>query len=153
MPQRRLFDREHDQRVRAAAFAWLQAQVAQHGDVLERAVLAEGFLLDGVRVPLVGPQGIFKPKVLEEAPLSITTTPEGPYNDELGSQDLLRYRYRGTDPEHPDTLPSTGCSWVSAPTTFWRSARTFWTRTTVLRSNTPSRGYTGRAFSCHAANS
>lgn len=57
-----------------------------------------------MRVPLVGPQGIFKPKVLESAPLSITTSPSGPYNDGFGSDNLLRYRYRGTDPQHPDNV-------------------------------------------------
>lgn len=47
--------------MRAAAFDWLSEQVARHGDVLPRPVLAEGFELDGRRVPLLGPQGIFKP--------------------------------------------------------------------------------------------
>lgn len=28
--------------------------------------------------------------------------PEGPYDDAFGSDGLLRYRYRGTDPEHAD---------------------------------------------------
>jgi putative restriction endonuclease len=55
-----------------------------------------------VRVPLVGPQGIFKPKVLQSAPLSITTAAGGPYDDGFGPDGLLRYRYRGTDPQHPD---------------------------------------------------
>ena len=97
-----MFDRVHDARVRAAAFDWLGQQVALHGDVLPRKVLAEGFSLEGVRVPLVGPQGIFKPKILREVPLSITTSPEGPYDDAFGPDDLLQYRYRGRDPNHPD---------------------------------------------------
>lgn len=59
-------------------------------------------MLNGRRVPLVSPQGIFKPRVLSEAPLSITTVPDGPYDDAFGPNDLLQYRYRGTDPEHPD---------------------------------------------------
>ncbi len=88
--------------MRAAAFEWLAEQVATHGDVLPRKVLADGFTLDHTRVPLVGPQGIFKPQVLRQAPLSITTSPEGPYDDSFGPDDLLRYRYRGTDPNHPD---------------------------------------------------
>ncbi|MBI2822534.1 MAG: HNH endonuclease [Acidobacteria bacterium] len=97
-----MFDREHDARVRTAAFEWLAHQVANHGDVLSRKVLATGFVLDGVRIPLVGPQGIFKPQVLREVPLSITTAPAGPYNDTFGPEGLLRYRYRGTDPGHAD---------------------------------------------------
>jgi putative restriction endonuclease len=68
-------------------------------------VLERGFVLDGERVPLLGPQGIFKPRVLEAIPLSITTVPvvEGesrPYDDAFGPEGLLRYRYRGTDPQH-----------------------------------------------------
>jgi putative restriction endonuclease len=97
-----MFDRTHDARVRAATFEWLADQVARHGDVLPRQVLATGFVLDGVRVPLVGPQGIFKPQVLSEVPLSITTAPEGPYDDAFGPDGLLRYRYRGSNPDHPD---------------------------------------------------
>lgn len=97
-----MFDSVRDARVRAAAFEWLADQVARQGDVLPRSVVAEGFLLDGVRVPVVGPQGIFKPQVLREAPLSITTAPAGPYDDSFGPDGLLRYRYRGRDPQHPD---------------------------------------------------
>ncbi len=91
-----------DARVRVAAFEWLTDQIARQGDVLPRPLLARGFVLDGVRVPLVGPQGIFKPRVLRGAPLSITTAPAGPYDDSFGRDGLLRYCYRGTDPRHPD---------------------------------------------------
>lgn len=97
-----MFDRAHDARVRAAAFEWLADQVTRHSDVLPRQVLAAGFQLEGVRVPLVGPQGIFKPRVLSDVPLSITTAPDGPYDDAFGDDGLLRYRYRGKDPNHPD---------------------------------------------------
>jgi putative restriction endonuclease len=97
-----MFDRAKDARVRAAAFAWLDYQVSLHGDVLLRDLLADGFQFDGVRVPLLGPQGIFKPQVLAEAPLSITTAPRGPYDDSFGPDGLLRYRYRGNDPKHAD---------------------------------------------------
>src|SRR6267378_4124339 len=91
-----------DSRIRAAAFQWLAEQVAHHGDVLPRELLAEGFRLAGTRVPLLGPQGIFKPRVLGDGPLSITTAPGGPYDDAFGSDGLLRYQYRGKDPNHSD---------------------------------------------------
>jgi putative restriction endonuclease len=100
--QQNAFDRVYDARVRSAAFEWLAEQVAIHGDVLQRSVLSQGFTLDGERVPLVGPQGIFKPRTLRDAPLSITTAPEGPYDDAFGPEGLLRYRYRGTNRDHPD---------------------------------------------------
>lgn len=56
---------------------------------------------------MLGPQGIFKPAVLDEIPLSITTVPlvagkPRPYEDSvIGNGDIL-YRYRGTDPNHPE---------------------------------------------------
>lgn len=104
-----MFDPDWDARVRAAAFDWLAGAVQLHGDVLPRTLLAQGFILDAKRVPLVGPQGIFKPRVLEEVPLSITTVPGGPYDDSFGPDGLLRYRYRGTDPDHPDNRGLRAC--------------------------------------------
>lgn len=97
-----MFDARIDARVRSATFAWLADQVARHGDVLPRALLAEGFVLDGNRIPLLGPQGIFKPQVLTGVPLSITSAPRGPYDDAFGPDGLLRYKYRGTDRDHAD---------------------------------------------------
>ena len=91
-----------DRKVRLTAFKWLDEQVSIHGDVLPRSVLSQGFEFEGQRVPLVAPQGIFKPKLLAQMPLSITTTPEGPYDDSFGPDGLLLYRYRGTDPQHRD---------------------------------------------------
>jgi len=92
-----------DSAVRIAAFKWLIEQTSLSGDVLPRNLLQEGFLFEGQRVPLVSPQGIFKPRIME-FPLSITTTPEGPYDDSLNNDDFLIYRYRGTDPNHRDNL-------------------------------------------------
>lgn len=91
-----------DRKVRLAAFNWLAEQVRVHDDVLPRALLASGFQFEDNRVPLLGPQGIFKPKILPQIPLSITTAPEGPYDDSFGHEGLLLYRYRGTDPQHRD---------------------------------------------------
>lgn len=92
---------ELDQRVRLAAFQWLRAQMDVLGDVLPRSILEEGFQFDGRRVPLLGPQGIFKP-ALCELPLSITTSPKSPYADSWTPDNRLRYAYRGTDPAHAD---------------------------------------------------
>jgi len=98
-----MFDPSLDARVRAATFDWLAREVAARGDVLPRTLLLDGFLLGDERVRLMSPQqGIFKPRPLKEVPLSITTSPESPYNDAFGEDGLLRYRYRGTDPGHPD---------------------------------------------------
>jgi putative restriction endonuclease len=95
---------QRDATVRLRAFAWLREQVAIHGDVLPRDLLAVGFEYQETRVPLLGPQGIFKPAVLPQMPLSITTAPDGPYDDSFGPDDRLLYRYRGRDPQHRDNV-------------------------------------------------
>ncbi len=97
-----------DEAVRAAAFAWIGDQVRRHGgEVLPRSLLAEGFVFESTRIPLVGPQGIFKPAALE-LPLSILTVPrvvgrEAPYDDGF-TDDGVIYRHRGSDPNHPDNV-------------------------------------------------
>ena len=98
------FDQLYDQRIRTAAFEWLASQRAIHGDVLPRRPLLEkGFEFQGRRIHLVGPQGIFKPQTMA-VPLSITTTPSGPYDDAFGPGHFLRYRYRGNDPDHHENV-------------------------------------------------
>lgn len=92
-----------DLQVRIAAFNWLSEQVNSHGDVLSRTLLQQGFEFQGQRIPLVAPQGIFKPQVLD-LPLSITTAPKGPYDDYFGKDNFLIYRYRGIDPNHRDNV-------------------------------------------------
>jgi putative restriction endonuclease len=100
-----------DAHIRLGAFRFLEEQrrLAPDEGVLTRKVLEQGFTYEGQRVPLVGPQGIFKPRLLREVPLSITTVPviEGetrPYDDAFGDDGLLRYRYRGTDPRHHENV-------------------------------------------------
>src|SRR5213593_2696681 len=99
--------RDLDTAVRLKSFEFLEEIVSLYGDAVPRDVLATGFQFEGNRVPLVGPQGIFKPAILPDIPLSITTVPivEGqprPYDDEIGPDGLIRYRYRGRDPTHRD---------------------------------------------------
>jgi len=100
-----------DALVRMAAFRFLEDQLRLSGKdgAVSRTVLAQGFTYQGERVPLLGPQGIFKPRLLPDIPLSITTVPivEGeqrPYDDAFGEDGLLRYRYRGNDPDHRDNV-------------------------------------------------
>jgi putative restriction endonuclease len=94
-----------DHPIRLAIFNFLARQVELHGDVLPRKILQDGLTYDGARVPLMGPQGIFKPALMRDMPLSITTAPmvpgkERPYEDEIGEGGLINYKYRGTDPQH-----------------------------------------------------
>lgn len=94
----------YNTQIRHAVFDWLSTQVELYGDVLPRKLIEQGLEYQGNRVPLVGPKGIFKPAVLSDAPLSITTTPNSPYNDAFRENSLLSYSYRGTDPAHPDNV-------------------------------------------------
>ena len=99
---------DRDRLIRLAAFTFLRDQVDLHGDVLPSATLRAGFLFQGQRIPMQGPQGIFKPAEIS-LPLSITTVPVvaghvRPYEDELGPDGFLRYRYRGTDRQHRDNV-------------------------------------------------
>lgn len=97
---------ELDSSVRMAAFAFLEERLLEGSEeTLPFDVLRRGFTYRGRRVPLLGPQGIFKPAVLPEIPLTITTAPpkpgkQPPYDDAMGPAGSLLYRYRGMDPSH-----------------------------------------------------
>jgi len=93
-----------DHLVRIAAFKWLEGQSKIFEDVLPYTLLKQGFDFQGIQVQLVGPQGIFKPKILPELPLTITTSANSPYDDSFDSNGFLLYRYRGTDPNHRDNI-------------------------------------------------
>ena len=97
-------DNNIDQKIRLAAFDWLSNQIRARGDVIPRTILAKGFEFEGKRIPLVGPQGIFKPQMMPEIPLSITTVPSSPYDDRSTEEGFLFYRYRGTNPRHRDNV-------------------------------------------------
>jgi putative restriction endonuclease len=99
-----------DALVRLRAFDFLAVQRRRFGEAsIPYTTLLRGFDFQGVRVPLIGPQGIFKPAILPELPLSIATAPpvqhrERPYDDGFVDGGFLRYRYRGTDPGHRDNV-------------------------------------------------
>ncbi len=95
---------QREQGIRLAAFEWLAEQVDIYGDVLPRTLLLHGFENKGQRIALVSQQGIFKPRVFKKIPISITTTIKGPYDDSFDKDGLLRYKYRGTNPMHPDNV-------------------------------------------------
>ena len=95
-----------DRFVRAAVFARLEALTQRYGDVLPWSLLKQGVTVRNRLVHILGPQGIFTPAGME-VPMSITTAPlkpgqARPYEDEVGDDGMLRYRYRGTDPNHRD---------------------------------------------------
>lgn len=90
--------------MRMAAFTWLGDLRTSFGDIIPFAELQKGFRFRNGQVRVLGPQGIFIPQG-GSVPLSITTAPPKPgkarpYDDEIGDDHLLRYKYRGTDLNH-----------------------------------------------------
>ena len=98
-----------DHPVRMKAFDFLAEQIRLRGPVIPYTVLSQGFRFNDRRVPLLGPQGIFKPAVMSDMPLSITTAPlvpgkTPPYADEIAEGGKILYRYRGSDIDHRDNV-------------------------------------------------
>lgn len=95
-----------DSRLRRAAHAWLAVRTNDGQDSIGYLDL-EDFEFEGTRLPLKSRQrGIWKPRQLDAA-LSIATTfrrpgQERPYEDEVGSDGMLRYKWQGDDPDASD---------------------------------------------------
>ena len=92
-----------DKQIRLKAFEWLSEKNNLYDDILPREILETGFIFQNQQIPLVSPQGIFKPKILD-IPLSITTAPKSEYNDFFDSDGFLSYKYRGNNPSHRDNV-------------------------------------------------
>jgi putative restriction endonuclease len=95
-----------DTAVRQAAINFVLGRIRVYGDDLPYPELAIGFDFRGHQVHLLGPQRIFKPRLLDY-PLTIATAPTqagkvAPYDDAWTPDGFLEYRYRGDDPRHPD---------------------------------------------------
>ncbi len=99
---------DYEHLVRRAAMAWLDERGRFGPGLFAFEELAQ-FAFQGLRIPLMDRQrGIRKPAHMAGA-LSIRTTytPPGeppPYEDGVGPEGLQRYKYRGTDPEHPENV-------------------------------------------------
>ncbi|WP_341359877.1 HNH endonuclease [Georgenia sp. M64] len=97
---------ERELAARLAAIDWLTRQRAAGVEYWTHADLSL-FTFDGTRIPLMDRQrGIRKPAGFDAA-LAIRTVfrPEGamrPYEDGMGADGLLRYKWRGSDPNHPE---------------------------------------------------
>lgn len=100
------WDLDFEREFRSAAMGWLDGETSAERDWLRSEVLRE-FQFEGVRIPLVDAQrGIRKPASAQAA-LSIRTVyrSEGadrPYEDAVGADGRLRYKWRGTDALHPE---------------------------------------------------
>jgi putative restriction endonuclease len=91
---------------RESVFAWLRARLLTTEGLTRDELSA--FPFQGRVHRLVGPMtGIWRVKELSEAAISIVTAyvPEGsrrPYDDGVGADGLLRYKWRGADPGTAD---------------------------------------------------
>jgi putative restriction endonuclease len=98
----------NDLAFREHVFAWLRAQEL-HKSYFTREDLAR-FEYRGTNVRLIGPfTGIWRINQLSAGAIGISTAyvPEGakrPYEDQVGADGFLRYKWRGTDPNHADNL-------------------------------------------------
>ncbi|MDP9988457.1 putative restriction endonuclease [Arthrobacter oryzae] len=95
-----------DSRLRRAAQTWLAVRTNDGRDSISYLDL-EDFEFEGTRLPLKSRQrGIWKPRQLDAA-LSIATTfrrpgQDRPYEDEVGPDGMLRYKWQGEDSEASD---------------------------------------------------
>jgi putative restriction endonuclease len=95
----------HDAQVRAAMFAFLDRLTAAHPEGIPSAQL-NTFTVAGRALKLVVQPGIWKPAGLDGA-LTIRTTFTAPnqlppYEDDISAGGLVKYAYRGIDPQHSD---------------------------------------------------
>jgi putative restriction endonuclease len=95
-----------DLELRLAVFEHVDRLRSAGGGVVGWRALNEGMPFHGERVPIWNYQkGIFRPAILREtgAALTLQTSFHSPYDDRWNpDDDRLVYRYRGTDPGHPD---------------------------------------------------
>lgn len=100
------FDGAEEAAIRAAMFAHLDALVEQSPDGTLTSAEINTFTFDDRPHPLIVQQGIWKPAGMVAALTIRTAYPQPdrppPYEDAIGEDGLLRYKFRGTDPGHSD---------------------------------------------------
>lgn len=101
--------RDHDAELRAAALVAILRLVTRHGPILPWNVIADGFNFRGERVLFANrARGIFRPKRLSGAALSIKTTVPRDGRvaryDDLASDEAFVYRFQGDDPDAHDNV-------------------------------------------------
>lgn len=100
---------DSDSQIRFAALAAIEEIRQRHGSIVPASVIRAGFTLGGRTIHLANfVQGIFRPKEMSGACLSITTVvPKAGrvarYDDEIGGDaDYFRYAYRDDGPNSRD---------------------------------------------------
>lgn len=94
-----------DAQVRSAMFAYLGQLTAQHPEGLTSSLI-NSFTVGERPMKLVVQPGIWKPAGMDGA-LTVRTTYTAPnqlppYEDSIAAGGLIKYAYRGTDPQHSD---------------------------------------------------
>jgi len=82
-----------DAELRAAVFAWLAAEVAATGNLLDRDRLRRSVIAGEPMGLLDTGRGIRNPRALD-ASISVMTSPDGPYDDIDNGSGLIRYAFR-----------------------------------------------------------
>jgi putative restriction endonuclease len=114
---------DRDATLRAAAFAHLDRLLAASPDGSVRSAEINMFTFADAPMRLIVQTGIWKPARLDAA-LTIRTTftapdQQPPYADDLGSDGLVRYKYRGLDPEHADNRALRNAMTAGAPLAYF----------------------------------
>lgn len=93
----------NEEAIRLKLFDWLNEQSLINNNVFLRKQLENDFKIEGKAIKLVGPSGIWKPAEFK-LPISITTSPDNPYDDGPSEDNELIYKYRGNNPNHRDNV-------------------------------------------------
>jgi putative restriction endonuclease len=99
---------DYDDLVRSSALAFLRVVQLRTGGPVRHEDVAT-FEVAGVRIPLMDIQrGIRKPRMLDAAlsfrTVYATTPDQRPYADERGEDGYQRYKWRGTNRDHPENV-------------------------------------------------
>jgi len=109
--------------LRISVFQWLRRQEPLCDGIFEGTFLNRGLEIDGRRLTLKGPTGIWVPAGFE-FPISITTAARGPYPlDAIGRDGILTYAYRGQDPGHRDNRALRGAIRARTPLIYFSEVR------------------------------
>lgn len=113
--------------IRTAAIQYVHDLRDRHDGFVPWSALV-AFEWQGAKVPLIGASGIWKPAVLS-VPISITTSPNDPYGDEVNDSGLLEYRYfwrRSGDEDHPHNLGLRRAANEGVPLIYFRGTEKGW---------------------------
>lgn len=89
-----------DSKIRLSVFEWLNSLTFKYPDkVFPSKELTDNCYYKGEKIILSGAQGIWKPRQLDY-PISIKSVSDSIYNDAQLDNNLIHYKYRGTEPNH-----------------------------------------------------